>query len=100
MLESFGELGVFRGILCGEAGDAAGSFGVIVIEQERFSVWRGSEEARIRVQHVALEFLQLHVCGDVGAKRADGVRESGGAEAGMKFFSDGAAADEFAALKN
>jgi hypothetical protein len=52
------------------------------------------------MHHVALEFLELHVGRDIGAKGADGVRESGGAEAGMEFFGDGAAADEFAALEN
>src|SRR5689334_18309434 len=100
MLESLGELGVFRGVFHRKTCDATGSFGVIVMEEERFAVGRRSEQARIRVQHVALVFLELHVCGDVRAKRADGVRESGCAEAGMKFFSDGAAANEFAALKD
>ena len=52
------------------------------------------------MHHVALEFLELHVRGDVGTQRADGVGESGGAEAGMEFFGDGAATDEFAALEN
>src|SRR6266403_2794117 len=100
MLESLRELGIFRGVFGGEAGDAAGGFGVIVVEEERFAIDRRGEEAGVGMQHVTVVFLKLHVGRDVGAQRADGVRESGGAEAGMEFLSDGAAADEFAALEN
>ena len=100
MLERLGELGVFRSVFGGEARDATRGFGVVVVEEEGLAVWRGSEEARIGMQQVALEFFELHVRSDVGSKRPDGVRECGGAKAGMKFFGDGAAADEFAALKD
>src|SRR5258706_1328109 len=100
MLESFRELRIFCGVFGGEAGDAAGGFGVVVVEEERFAIGRGSEEAGVGMHHVALEFLELHVRGDICAQRTDGVGERGGAEAGMEFFGDGAAADEFAALEN
>src|ERR1700680_3881761 len=100
MLKSVRELGIFRGVFGGKASDAAGGFGVIVVEEEGFAVGRGSEEAGVGMHHVALEFLELHVGRDIGAKGADGMRERGGAEAGMEFFGDGAATDEFAALEN
>ena len=59
-----------------------------------------SEDARIGAQNFAIEFFELKIAGNVGAKRADGVRESGGAKAGMKFLGDRAAADHFAAFEN
>jgi hypothetical protein len=43
---------------------------------------------------------ELHVADDVGAERAGGVRERGAAEAGVKFFGDGGAADLGAALED
>ncbi len=36
---------------------------------------------------------QIHVCHNAGADRSGGVSEAGAAETGMKFFGDGAAAD-------
>jgi hypothetical protein len=42
----------------------------------------------------------LQIDGNVGAKRAQRVRESRTAEAGMKFLGDGAAADHFAAFED
>jgi len=42
----------------------------------------------------------LHVARDVGAKRANGVRQCGNAKAGMKFLGDGAATDYFSALED
>ena len=100
MLERLGELSIFRGVFGGEARDAARGFGVVVVEEEGFAVWRGSEEARIGMQEVALEFFELHVRSNIGTEGADGVREGGGSKAGMKFFGDGAAAYEFAALED
>jgi len=100
MFERFGELSVLSGVFRGEACDAAGGFGVVVVEEEGFAIGRRSEETRVGMHDVALEFFELHVRGDIGAKGADGVGERGGAEAGMKFFGDGAAADEFAALED
>src|ERR1700740_3794066 len=100
MLERLGELSIFGGVLGGEARDAAGGFGVVVVEEEGFAVRGGSEEARIGVQEVALEFFDLHVRSNIGTEGADGVRERGGSKAGMKFFGDGATADEFAALED
>src|SRR5260370_33217555 len=52
------------------------------------------------MEHVALELLELHVRGNIGAERTDGVRERRSAKAGMKFLGDGAAADKFAALED
>src|SRR5882762_5340341 len=100
MLKSFGELGIFCSIFGRETSDATGGFGVIVVEEERFAIGRGSEEARVGMQHVALISFELHICSDVSAQRTDGVGESGGAEAGMKFFGNGAAADELAAFQD
>jgi hypothetical protein len=44
--------------------------------------------------------MELEIASNVGTNRANGVRKSGGAEAGMKFLGDGAAADHFTAFKN
>src|SRR6266849_3454850 len=100
MLERLGELSIFRGVFGGEARDAAGGLGVVVVEEEGFAVRRGSEEARIGMQEVALEFFELHVRSNIGAEGPDGVREGGSSKAGMEFFGDGAAADKFAALED
>src|SRR5579859_2556331 len=100
MIERFGELRVPRGILCGDAGDFGGSFSVIVIKEKRIAFERGGEDAGIGAKNLTIEFVELEVAGDVGAKRADRVRKRGRVETGMKFFGDGAAADHFAALQN
>src|SRR6266849_1547315 len=100
MIERFSELRVFGGVFGGKARDAAGGFGMIVVKEESFAVGFGREEARIGMQHVAFVVFELQVGGDIGAKRTDGVRECGGAGAGVRFFSDGAATDEFAALED
>jgi|SRR6266404_1892342 len=100
MLEGFRQFRIFCGVFGGETCDATGGFGVIVIEEERFAIGRGSKDARVGMQHVTLISLELHICGDVSAQRTDGVRESGCAKAGMEFFGNGAAADELAALEN
>jgi hypothetical protein len=44
--------------------------------------------------------VKLQIAGNVGAKRANGVRKCGSAEAGMKFLGDGAATNHFAAFEN
>src|SRR4029077_13855191 len=80
--------------------NAAGGFGVIVVEEQRCTVRCRSENAGIGVKNLAIEFFDLHVASDVGAKRAEGVRESGRVEAGMEFFGNGTAAGEFAAFEN
>src|SRR5260370_1037473 len=98
--EGVGKFGVLAGVFGGEPRDAAGGFGGIVVEEEGLAVGRGGEEARIGMEHVALELLELHVHGDIGAERADGVREGGSAKAGVKFLGDGAAADEHYALSD
>src|ERR1700746_2804162 len=100
MLERLGELSIFGGVFGGETRDAAGGFGVVVIEEEGFAVRGGSEEARIGGQEGAVEFCDLHVASNIGTEGPDGVRERGGSKAGMKFFGDGATADEFAALED
>jgi len=73
---------------------------VIVIEEKRIAIGRGSKDARIGAKNLAIEFVELEVAGDLGAKRADRVRKRGRVETGMKFFGDGAAANHFAALQN
>src|SRR5262249_32048550 len=98
--ERFSEFSVAGGVFCRKPGDASCGFGVIVIEKKRAAAGRERKESRIRMQHMAVEFFELHVCGNIGAERADGVRESGSAEAGRKFLGDCAAADNFAALKH
>src|ERR1700737_987436 len=55
MFERFGELSIFRSIFGGEAGDAAGGFGVVVVEKEGFAVGRRREEPRGGMHDVALE---------------------------------------------
>ena len=45
-------------------------------------------------------FFQLHVADNIGTQRSGDVRESGAAEAGMKFFGDGRAAGLSAALQH
>src|SRR6266478_705094 len=99
MIEGFREERVLGGVFRGEASDAGGGFGVAVVEEKRVAVGSGGEDTRIGAQDLAIEFLELEVAGDVSAKRAEGVREIGRAEARMKFLSDGAAADYFAALE-
>jgi hypothetical protein len=98
--EGFGEFGVFRGVFGGEASDTTGGFSVIVAEEQRFAVRRRSENAGIGIKDLAIEFFDLQVASDVGAKRAEGVCESGGMEAGIEFLSDGATTNEFAAFEN
>src|ERR1700734_4168622 len=44
--EGFGEFRVIGSVFGGEAGDTAGGFGVVVVEQERAAVRRRSENAR------------------------------------------------------
>ena len=90
----------WRRQLGGETRDASGGFGVIVVKGGLCRRAWGQEEARVGMRHVALVFFELHVGSDVGAQRPDGVGERGGAESGMKFFGDGAAANEFATLKD
>src|SRR5260370_39870081 len=74
MLERLGELSIFRGVFGGEARDAARGFGVVVVEEEGFAVRRGSEEARIGVQEVALEFFELHDRSTIGTAAPDRLR--------------------------
>ena len=80
--------------------DAAGGLRDVVIEKKRLAVGARREDARIGAKYFAVEFLQLKIAGNVGAKRAHCVRESGNVKAGMKFFGNGAAADHFAAFEN
>jgi hypothetical protein len=44
--------------------------------------------------------VKLEIAGNVGTKRANGVRKSGSAETGVKFFCDGAAADNLTTFEN
>src|ERR1700689_69323 len=98
--KGFGEFRVFGGVFCGETRDTAGGFGVVVVEEERATVGRRSEDARIGIKDLQILLVEAHVARDVGAKRTDGVRERRGAIARVKFFGDGTAADDFAAFKN
>src|SRR5260370_6753975 len=100
VIERIREFDVFRGGLCGNVRDAAGSPGVVVPEKKRLSAWCGSEDARTGIEDFALEFFDLHVARDLHAKRAERVRERGGFEAGMKFLGNGAAANHFAPLED
>src|SRR5580704_6819663 len=100
MVERFGELRVFRGVFFGVASNFGGRLGVVVVEEQRLAVGRGSEDSRIGSKNFAIEFVKLEVAGDVGAKRANGVRKSGSVEAGIKFLGDGSAADHFTPLEN
>jgi hypothetical protein len=82
------------------ASNFGGSLAVVAIEEKRFTVGRGSKDAGIGAENFAIEFMELEVAGDVGAKRANGVRKSGSVEAGMKFFGDGAAPGHFTTFEN
>ena len=98
--ERFGELRVFRGVFRGKPGNSSGSRGGVVVEQERFAIGRGSKNARIGLQDFTAELFELQVFGDVSTQRAQGVRERGGVEAGMKFLGDCTATDDLAAFEN
>src|SRR5580698_8862847 len=98
--EGFGEFGVVGGVFRGKARDAAGGLGVIIVEKERTAVGSRSEDARIRIEELQILLVEAHIARDVGAKRADGVGKSRSAIAGVKFFGDGPAADNFAAFEN
>src|SRR5580700_3666317 len=100
MIERFGELRVLPGVFFGEAGNFGGSSGVVVIEEKRLAIGRGSEHTRIGAENFAIEFVEVEIAGNVRAKRAYGVRKCGSVEAGMEFFRDGAAANHFAAFEN
>src|SRR5260370_22342635 len=100
MIESVGEFDVFGRILGGKSRHAASGFGVIVPEKKSIAFGRGGEDAGAGIEYFAPEVFDLHVARDLCAKRAQGVGESGGFEAGMKFLGDGAAADHFAALED
>jgi len=100
MVKSVGEFNVFGRILGGNARDAASGLGVIVPEKKRAAIGLGGEDARAGIKYFVLEFFDLHVARDFRAKRTKSVRESGSFEAGMKFLSDGAAADHFATFED
>src|SRR5580658_227358 len=100
MIERFGKLCVFRCVFFRVSGNFGGSLGVVVIEEKRLAVGRGSKDPRIRAQNFAIEFMKLQVTCNVGAKRSDRVRKSRSVKPWMKFLGDGAAADHFAALQN
>jgi hypothetical protein len=100
MIERFGELRVLRGVFFGVPSNFGGGFGVVVIEEKRPAIGRGSKDARIGTENFAIEFVELEITSDIGAERADGMRECRSAKARMKFFGDGAAADHFAAFEN
>src|ERR1700687_3161602 len=98
--ERCGKLGVFGGVLGGNTGNFAGGFNDVIVEKERVAIRRWREDTRVGRENFTIEFIELHIAGNVGAERAESVRESGGAEAGMKFIGDGAAADHFAAFED
>ena len=99
MIERLCELRVPGGVFFGVAGNFGGSFGVVVIEEKRFTIGRGSEDAGIGSKNLAIAFMKLEVPGNVRAKRADGVGKSGSSETVVKFLGDGASADHFASFK-
>jgi hypothetical protein len=98
--ERVGKMPIFRSVLSGEVADGSGGPGGVVVEMERPAVGSGSEDARVRRKNFTAEIFELEVERNVGTKRAERVCESGGAEAGMKFLGDGAAAGHFAAFKD
>src|SRR5580704_2607518 len=100
MIERFGELCVLCGVFFGETGNFGGSSGVVIIEEKRLAIGRGSEDARIGAENFAIEFVEVEIPGNVRSKRAYGVRKCGSVEAGMEFFRDSAAANHLAAFEN
>ncbi len=98
--ERRGELSVFRGVFCGEAGDTSGGLGRVVVEKERSAIRRRCEDAGIGLNHFIVKLFELQIFRHVGAQWAESVSERGGAEAGIKFLGDGASAHHFAALED
>jgi hypothetical protein len=49
---------------------------------------------------LVIGFVELHIAGDFGSERSEGVRESGGVEALAKLLGDGATAKNFPAFEN
>src|SRR5690349_20195651 len=84
----------------GNIRDATSSLGVVVPEKKRTTIRLGGENTRAGIKYFAAKFIELHVSCDLGAKRAESVRESRGFEAGIKFLGDSAAADHFAAFED
>src|SRR5580700_8095139 len=98
--ESSGKLRVVRGVLRGEAGDAAGRLGVIIVEEQSPAVGSGREDAWVRIQHLKFMLVQAHLARDVSTKRARGMRERGSVEARMKFFGNCTATNDFTAFQD
>ena len=78
-------------LVSGVARDFGSGLGMVVIEEQRIAIERGSENARIGAQNLAIELVKLEVTRYVGAKRTESVRKSRGTETGMKLLGDGAA---------
>jgi hypothetical protein len=100
LFKRFGELRVLLGVLRGKMCDAARGPGVIIVKKYRTAVGGGRENAWVRPEDFAAEFVELHVERDVCAERAKSVCERRRMEARMKLLGDCAAADKFAALEN
>src|SRR5882762_10308379 len=71
--ERCGKLGVFGGVLGGNAGNFAGGFDDVVVEKERVAVRRWGEDAGVGMQDLAIEgFEILHPDPRVFAPTPDG----------------------------
>jgi hypothetical protein len=71
-----------------------------VVKEQAAAIGRRSKDARLRLDDVEIEFVELKVASNVRAERAEGVRERGGFEAGMKFLGDRAAPEDFAPFEH
>jgi hypothetical protein len=99
-IESFGEFDVSGGVGLGELGDCGDVRKSAGAEEKGTAIGMGSEEARGGFEELNAVAFELHVLGDGGSKWAmDGI-ENGGAEARVKFFGDGSAADDRATLED
>ena len=98
--ETFGEIGVAGGVLGGEFLDVGDGALRVGVKRERAAIGIGRENAHRRFQFLQTVARELHVFQDGRERRASGMRDGGTAETGMKFFGDGAAADDLAAFEN
>src|ERR1700753_1539576 len=55
--KSFGEFCVVGRVFCGEARDAAGGFGVVVVKEERAAIGSRSEDARVGIEYLQILFV-------------------------------------------
>ena len=94
------KLDIVGSVLLREPVDFFCGCGGIGEQREGAAIGRRCEEPHGRFKALESEFCELHVFHDRGERRAAGMRERGTAEAGMKLFGDGCAANNRAAFED